>query len=65
MTVETSQPYERGRQLARLSMAIFAGQFLAAFMAYIPGQVAMTFIAAAILAVMNIIALRKFAVVRG
>lgn len=65
MTVETSQPHERGRQLARLSMAIFAGQFLAAFMAYIPGQVAMTFIAAAILAVMNIIALRKFAVVRG
>ena len=64
MTVETSQPHERGRQLARLSMAIFAGQFLAAFMAYIPGQVAMTFIAAAILAVMNIIALRKFAVVR-
>ncbi len=64
MTVETSQPHERGRQLARLSMAIFAGQFLAAFMAYIPGQVAMTFIAAAILAVMNIIALRKFAAVR-
>ncbi|MBK0097250.1 MFS transporter [Erwinia sp. S63] len=64
MTVETSQPHERGRQLARLSMAIFAGQFLAAFMAYIPGQVAMTFIAAAILAVMNIVALRKFAVVR-
>ena len=65
MTVETSQPHERGRQLARLSMAIFAGQFLAAFMAYIPGQVAMTFIAAAILAVMNIVALRKFAVVRN
>ena len=64
MTVETSQPHERGRQLARLSMAIFAGQFLAAFMAYSPGQVAMTFIAAAILAVMNIIALRKFAAVR-
>ncbi|WP_244563410.1 MFS transporter [Pantoea rodasii] len=55
MTVEISQPKERGRQLARLSMAIFAGQFLAAFMAYIPGDMAMTFIAAAILAVMNIL----------
>ncbi|PJZ03244.1 MFS transporter [Pantoea rodasii] len=63
MTVEISQPKERGRQLARLSMAIFAGQFLAAFMAYIPGDMAMTFIAAAILAVMNIFAMRKFAVV--
>lgn len=59
MTVETSQPHERGHQLARLSMAIFGGQFMAAFMTYLPGHFSMAFIAAAVLAAINIIAMRK------
>ena len=59
MTVETSQPQERGRQLARLSMAIFSGQFLAAFMAYIPGNISMAFIAAALFAGGSIAAVHK------
>ena len=59
MTVEISQPHERGRQLARLSMAIFSGQFLAAFMAYVPGGAAAAFIAAAVLAVINIVVIGK------
>ncbi|ERK06550.1 permease, MFS family [Pantoea sp. AS-PWVM4] len=58
MTVEVSQPEERGRQLARLSMAIFSGQFLAAFMAWIPGNVSMIFVGAAVLAVINVGAMR-------
>ncbi|MGK3122619.1 MFS transporter [Candidatus Pantoea formicae] len=62
MTVETSQPHERGRQLARLSMAIFGGQFMAAFMTYLPGHLSMAFIAAAVLAAINIIAMRKLSV---
>ncbi len=62
MTVEISQPHERGRQLARLSMAIFSGQFLAAFVAYMPGGAAAGFIAAALLATINIVAMAK---VRG
>jgi len=59
MTVECSQPHERGRQLARLSMAIFSGQFLAAFMAYMPGGAAAAFLAAAGLAVVTLLALAK------
>ena len=59
MTVETSQPHERGRQLARLSMAIFGGQLMAAFMTYLPGHLSMAFIAAAVLAAINIIAMRQ------
>jgi MFS family permease len=59
MTVEISQPHERGRQLARLSMAIFSGQFLAAFMAYLPGGIASAFVAAALLAAVNIFAMGK------
>lgn len=60
MTVEISQPQERGRQLARLSMAIFSGQFLAAFMAYLPGGIVSAFIAAAVLAAMNVFAMGKW-----
>jgi MFS family permease len=59
MTVEISQPHERGRQLARLSMAIFSGQFLAAFMAYLPGGMATAFVAAAVLAAVNVVAMGK------
>jgi MFS family permease len=59
MTIEISHVQARGRQLARLSMAIFAGQFMAAFMAYIPGHLSMAFFAAAVLAAINIIAIRK------
>ncbi len=65
MTVETSQPHERGHQLARLSMAIFGGQFMAAFMTYLPGHFSMAFIAAAVLAAINIIAMRKVSVRYG
>lgn len=60
MTVEISQPQERGRQLARLSMAIFSGQFLAAFMAYLPGGIVSAFIAAAALAAVNVFAMGKW-----
>lgn len=59
MTVEISQPHERGRQLARLSMAIFSGQFLAAFMAYLPGGMATAFVVAAMLAAVNVVAMGK------
>ncbi|NIG20254.1 MFS transporter [Pantoea sp. Al-1710] len=62
LTVEISQPQERGRQLARLSMAIFGGQFMAAFMTYLPGHFSMAFFAAAILAAINIIAMCKVSV---
>ncbi|KJV45077.1 permease [Pantoea sp. BL1] len=62
MTVEISQPQERGRQLARLSMAIFGGQFMAAFMTYLPGHLSMAFFAAAVLAAINIIVMRKVSV---
>lgn len=65
MTVEISPPQARGRQLARLSMAIFAGQFLAAFMTYIPGSVSMAFIAAALLAGINTVAMHKVSGVYG
>lgn len=59
LTVEISQPQERGRQLARLSMAIFSGQFLAAFMAYLPGGFVSAFAAAALLAAVNVFAMGK------
>ncbi|WP_455844312.1 MFS transporter [Pantoea agglomerans] len=61
LTVEISQPQERGRQLARLSMAIFSGQFLAAFMAYLPGGFVSAFAAAALLAAVNVFAMGKVA----
>ncbi|MBA0038459.1 MFS transporter [Pantoea sp. BIGb0393] len=59
MTVNISQPHARGRQLARLSMAIFSGQFLAAFMAWLPGGFASAFVAAALLAAINVFAMGK------
>nr|WP_294902680.1 MFS transporter [Tatumella sp. UBA2305] len=38
MTVSRSEQGNRGRRLARLSMALFSGQFLASFMAMLPGN---------------------------
>jgi MFS family permease len=52
MTVEHSHPHQRGRNLARLSVAIFAGQFLSSFMAIMPGAQSHAFLCAAGLAVL-------------
>lgn len=52
MTVDLSPPAQRGRHLAGLSVAIFAGQFLSSFMAFIPGGQSYGFVFAAGLAVL-------------
>lgn len=38
MTIEHSEQHQRGCNLAYLSMAIFAGQFLSSFMEFMPGS---------------------------
>ena len=43
MTVSRSNQSNRGRRLASLSMALFSGQFLASFMAMLPGDSSITF----------------------
>lgn len=43
MTVSRSNLSNRGRRLASLSMALFSGQFLASFMAMLPGDSSITF----------------------
>lgn len=43
MTVSRSDSGNRGRRLASLSMALFSGQFLASFMAMLPGGSSMIF----------------------
>lgn len=51
MTVEQSHPHQRGRNLAYLSMALFSGQFLAAFLdQLLPGETSWVFLSAAGLA---------------
>lgn len=50
MTVERSAPTQRGRNLAYLSMSIFLGQFLSAFVEFVPGGHALMFSAASHLA---------------
>lgn len=50
LVVERSPAATRGTQLARLSMAIFSGQFLASFMAFMPTQGGGAFWLAALLA---------------
>lgn len=52
LIVELSAGAQRGRNLARLSMAIFLGQFLSAFMGYLPCSVASIFIVAASIALL-------------
>ncbi|EPO1789118.1 MFS transporter [Cronobacter turicensis] len=49
LIVELSSNAVRGRNLARLSMAIFLGQFLSAFMAYLPGTTSTVFLSAALI----------------
>ncbi|CAM3668614.1 MFS transporter [Rahnella victoriana] len=49
LIVELSSNAVRGRNLARLSMAIFLGQFLSAFMAYLPGTTSTVFLSAAVI----------------
>ena len=51
LTIEHSPEYNRGRNLAYLSMAIFSGQFVSSFMEYIPGETSVIFIAAIFIAV--------------
>ncbi len=51
MTVEQSAPALRGRHLAFLSMALFLGQFLSAFLDLLPGHGDSLYLAAALLAV--------------
>lgn len=53
LIVELSSPVTRVRYLARLSVMIFLGQFLAAFMNYFPGTLAGTFIFAAAIAIVT------------
>ena len=43
MTVSRSDQGNRGRRLASLSMALFSGQFLASFMAMLPGDSSLIF----------------------
>ena len=57
MTVEQSHMSVRGRNLARLSMAIFSGQFLSSFMEFIPGDSSTVFLGAAIVGVIVILIL--------
>lgn len=52
LIVMLSPVHLRGRYLARLSMAIFSGQFLASFMGYIPGSLSTIFALAAVLALL-------------
>ncbi|RAU45224.1 MULTISPECIES: MFS transporter [unclassified Pseudomonas] len=47
LTIEFSHPAQRGRNLAWLSVAIFAGQFISSFMDFIPGGQAHGFLGAA------------------
>ena len=53
MTVERSHLPSRSRNLAYLSMAIFGGQFLSSFLAYMPGSQTTTFAATAMLALLG------------
>lgn len=50
--VERSQPADRGRNLAHLSVAIFAGQFLSSFLEYAGSSAASVSIVAAALSVL-------------
>lgn len=50
MIVERSHPSWRGKVLAFLSVALFLGQFLSAFLSYVPGGAMATFVAASGLA---------------
>lgn len=50
LTVELSHPQVRGRNLAYLSVAIFTGQFLAAFSEFIPGPNEGVFLLTAVIA---------------
>ncbi|TFY88339.1 MFS transporter [Pseudomonas kairouanensis] len=49
MTIEQSHAQVRGRNLAYLSMAIFAGQFLCSAIELVPGNSAIVFIGSAVL----------------
>lgn len=53
LIVELSNPDQRGRNLARLSMAIFLGQFLSAFMGYFPGTLSAVFSFTALVALVS------------
>lgn len=50
LIVELSSLSQRGSNLARLSMAIFLGQFLSAFMSYFPGKLSAVFTFTALIA---------------
>lgn len=50
LTIENSTAATRGSCLARLSMAIFLGQFLSSFIALLPGSGRLLFLVAALLA---------------
>ncbi|QQX57450.1 MFS transporter [Pseudomonas chlororaphis] len=52
MTIEQSPVHQRGRNLAYLSMAIFAGQFLSSFMEFIPRNQSLVFVCAAVIALL-------------
>jgi len=53
MTVEQSPAHQRGRHLAYLSMAIFAGQFVSSFMEFVSADRSRVFGAAAALALLG------------
>lgn len=62
LVVEKSPPLLRGKHLAYLSMAIFSGQFLSSFMAFIPGNRPRIFIGAALIALGMVVVLWRWRV---
>lgn len=59
LAVEMSEASERGRNLAYLSMAVFLGQFLSAFMDFVPGSIDTMFVVASAIALVAALALGK------
>lgn len=60
LVVEKSPVRLRGKHLAYLSMAIFSGQFLSSFMAFIPGNRERIFTGAALIALIIIVVLWRW-----
>lgn len=55
LIVDLSSATQRGKNLARLSMAIFLGQFLSTFMGYLSGNTRVIFLLAALIALITVV----------
>jgi MFS family permease len=55
LIIDLSSAAQRGKNLARLSMAIFLGQFLSTFMGYISGNTRTIFLLAALIALLTVV----------